>query len=352
MLECVLTIDYEIYGNGNGSLRRLVYEPMDKLMEIFQKRKQRFVIFVEVAELEMIEANGTDPDIDMVKRQIRDLYEEGFELGLHVHPWWYNARFEDGRWLLNYSDYNLCTQPRERIIHTIDRSIAYLRGVLGEPDFTPLSYRAGHLLFQPARTVANVLAERGIKVDSSVYKGGLWHQHKLDYRGALRNGYYWRFTDCTNVPDPQGALLELPVYTQMVPTWKMLTTKRLGLQRKGPSAAQTGKKLLHRLMDYLRLRHPLKFDFCSMTREEITRMLDTVILEDQEDPTVFRPIVAIGHTKELTDFTTVEFLLSYLERKHIALSTFTGVYHGNLLPSTVGSPIRHGPRATRAVDNC
>src|SRR6202521_2621021 len=131
MIECVFTIDYEIYGNGRGSLRELVYEPTETLMAIFRKLEKRFVIFVEVSELEMIEAKATDPAIDLVRRQIRDAYEEGFEVGLHVHPWWYNAKYEDGSWVLDYSEYNLCALPRERIIQIIDRSIAYLRDVLG-----------------------------------------------------------------------------------------------------------------------------------------------------------------------------------------------------------------------------
>ena len=327
MIECVFTIDYEIYGNGEGSLRELVYEPAERLRTIFRKWNARFVPFVEVAELEMIEAKGTDQTIDLIKHQIRDFYGEGFDLGLHLHPQWYKARYENGRWLLDYSEYNLCTLPRERIVQIVDRSIAYFRKVLGVADFTPLSYRAGNWLFQPTRTAAEVLVERGIKVDSSLFKGGLQHQHKLDYRRALRNGYYWRFTDDTNVSDPQGALLELPIHTQMVPTWKMLTTKRVGLQRKGFSAAQTGKKRLYCLMDFLRFRYPLKLDFCRMTINELTRMVDTVIKEDQRNPTSFRPIVAIGHTKELVDFETVESFLSYLGRKGIAVSTFEEVYH-------------------------
>lgn len=326
MIECIFTIDYEIYGNGEGSLRELVYEPAEKLAAIFRKWNARFVTFVEVAELEMIEAKGTDSAIDLVKHQIQDIYREGFEMGLHIHPWWYRARYEDGRWLPDHSEYNLCTQPKQRIIQVVERSIHYLREIVGVSDFTPLSFRAGHLLFQPTQIVANVLAERGIKVDSSVYKGGLWHQHRLNYCGATKNGFYWRFTDCTNVPDPQGILLELPIYTQMVPTWKIFSSKRIGLQQKASSAAKTGMKILTRFRDFLRFRYPLKFDFCSMTTGELIRMVDRVIQEDQENPASYRPIVAIGHTKDLIDFDTVESFLDYLREKGIAISTFESVY--------------------------
>lgn len=326
MIECIFTIDYEVYGNGEGLLMDLVHEPAEKLKAIFQAYGKRFLVFVEVAELEMIEAKGVDPAIDLVKQQIRAFHEKGFEIGLHIHPQWYNGRYEGGSWLLDYSEYNLCTLPRERVIQIVDRSIAYLRRVLGAAAFTPFSFRAGNWLFQPSRTAASVLAERGIRVDSSVFKGGVQHQHKLNYRRALKNGYYWKFMDEASVPDFQGALLELPIHTQMVPTWKMLTTKRIDLQRKGSSASRTGMERVYRLLDLLRFWSPLKFDFCRMTIEELTGMMDKVIREDHQNPTLFRPIVAIGHTKDLVDFRTVESFLDYLNKRKIPVSTFEEIY--------------------------
>lgn len=326
MIECIFTIDYEIYGNGEGSLRELVYEPAERLKEIFLKWDARFVVFVEVAELEIIEAHGTDPAIDLVKQQIRDFHRDGFELGLHLHPQWYNGRHERGRWRLDYSEYNLCNLPEGRIVEIVDRAIAYLRRILNVPDFTPLSFRAGNWLFQPSRTLAKVLALRGIKVDSSVFKGGVQHQHGLDYRRALQNGHYWTFTNDVNVPTQTGTMLELPIQTQMVPTWRVLTAKRIGLQHKGSSGNQIPAARLCRLLDFLRFRQPLKFDFCRMTIDELTSAAANAIRSDQEDSTGWRPLVAIGHTKDLIDLEAPELLLSYLKKKEVTVSTFLDVY--------------------------
>ena len=58
----------------------------------------RFVPFVEAAELEMIEAESMDRAIELIKQQIRIFHKEGFELGLHLHPQWYNARHENQKW--------------------------------------------------------------------------------------------------------------------------------------------------------------------------------------------------------------------------------------------------------------
>lgn len=326
MIECIFTIDYEIFGNGTGSLREHVYEPAEKLAAVFRKWQARFVVFVEVAELEMIEAYAADPYLELVKQQLRRFHADGFELGLHIHPWWYNARNENGKWHLDHSEYNLCTLPRQRIGEIVDRSIAHLRSILGAPDFTPLSFRAGHLLFQPAHPLATVLAERGVRVDSSVYKGGLWHQHNLDYRPALTNGCYWKFTASSNMPDPQGVLVELPIYTRMVPTWEMFTSKRVGMERNGSSTAQSNWKMLSRINDFLRLRYPLKFDLGQMTKEEFTGVMDAVIREDQENPRLYRPIVAIGHTKDLINSETVESILSYLAKRGIGQATLSDAY--------------------------
>jgi len=86
-------------------------------------------------------------------------------------------------------------------------------------------------------------------------------------------------------------------------------TQRL-LKRKGPSSTESVSKQLNRLLYFTRLRYPLEFDFCRMTLNELTRMEDAVIKEDKQSPTLFRPIVAIGHTKDLVDFDTVESFLS------------------------------------------
>jgi Fe-S oxidoreductase len=64
-----------------------------------------------------------------------------------------------------------------------------------------------------------------------------------------------------------------------------------------------------------------------MTLSELTSMMEEVIREDQKDPTPFRPIVAIGHTKDLTDLETVEAFLNYLKENGIAVTTFGGAYH-------------------------
>ena len=326
MINCVFTVDYEIYGDGKGSLRELVYKPAEKLKAVFGKWNAPLVVFVEAAELEIIGSEHADPAIDLVERQIREFHEEGLEIGLHLHPQWYNARRNDAQWQLDYSEYNLCRLSPDRIDQIIDRSIAYLRKVLGAPSFNPLSFRAGNWLLQPTGPAARSLAGHGIKVDSSLFKGGIQRQHKLDYRKSCKNGHFWEFSEDVNVPDPKGILLEIPTYTEMSPIWKMITAKRIGLQQKDPAKTPHQQKRLARLMDFLRFRFPKKLDFCRLTAAEMIRMFDREMEKDRRDPNVFRPIVAIGHTKDLVDLETVDSFLSYLREKGVPVSSFREVH--------------------------
>lgn len=326
MIQCIFTLDYEIYGNGTGTLASLVYEPARQLRDIFRTWDARFVVFAEAAEFEKIETYGSDPAIDAVRGQLRQFHQEGFEIALHLHPQWANGQFEQGRWRLDYSEYNLCALSSSRIERIAGQAINYLRYAVNAADFQPISFRAGNWLFQPTKTAAGVLSQLGMKIDSSVFKGGLQHHHSLDYRPALRNGRYWTFDSDVNKPDPDGAWLELPIYTEMVPFWRMATSKRLGFKGGAGGASRGYGYRISRLRDRLRWRYPLKLDFCRMTLTELTAMMEGVLREDQAEPESLKPLVAIGHTKDLTDLQTVHDFLAFLSANKIKVTTFEAIY--------------------------
>jgi hypothetical protein len=334
MINCIFTLDYEIYGNGTGSLNELVYEPTERLLQVFEKWDARFVNYVEVSEFESIEQAGTDPAIEQVKRQVKDMHRRGHEIALHLHPQWYNARFEQGHWELDYSEYNLCTLPRPRIAEIVDRGVSYLGYLVDERQFGPISFRAGNWLFQPTRYAAQELSRRGLRIDSSVFKGGLQRNHRLDYRPAKKNGYYWTFSSDVNVPDPQGEWIELPIYAEMVAPWKMATSKRMGMGTSPASTQSSAQKRpraslssrVNRALDFLRPGYPLKFDFCRMTLPELTSMMERVISLDRHDPETLKPIVSIGHSKDLNDLETVDSFLGFLRAKNIPVVTFENIF--------------------------
>ena len=193
MIELIFTLDYEIYGDGQGVLQDLVWEPTEKLTQVFKHHGAKFVIFTEVAEFAQIERWQTDDGIANVRGQLRMLHQDGFELGLHIHPQWCSARFGSEGWRLNYDEYNLCKLSYDRVSEIVNKSLQYLREVVGDSTFTPLSFRAGNWLFQPSSRLARVLSDEGVKIDSSVFKNGFISAHSVDYRSAPANRHFWQF---------------------------------------------------------------------------------------------------------------------------------------------------------------
>jgi hypothetical protein len=250
------------------------------------------------------------------------LRRAGHEIGLHLHPWWANARYEDGHWRLDWSERSICTLERHRVEAIVSGAIRYLRDGLGDPSFTPLSFRSGLWAMQPSPVIANVLARHGVRVDSSLFKGGRVHGLGLDYRPALGNDGFWRFGKDVNVPDPEGALWELPIHTQMVPFWQMLGRKRLKVHKKMQSASQ-GTSLPRRWRDFLRLRYPRKLDFCRMTFEEMREVVEVILNERQVQWGECSIIVAIGHSKDFEDCDAVRRFLIFLQERSIPVTTFS-----------------------------
>ena len=184
MIECVFTLDYEIYGNGKGSLRDLVLDPTRRLAELFQEFGAPFVVFAEAVEFAKMEEAQSDPDTAGVRAQLRELRAAGHEIALHLHPWWANAQYEHGQWRMDWNERNICTLEPERVAAIVSGAIRYLRDGLDDPSFTPVSFRSGLWAMQPTPVIASVLAQHGVRMDSSVFKGGRVHELGLDYRPA------------------------------------------------------------------------------------------------------------------------------------------------------------------------
>ncbi|MFY9560046.1 MAG: hypothetical protein WAQ52_07420 [Terriglobales bacterium] len=321
MIECIFTLDYEIYGNGHGTLRDLVLDPTRRLADLFQEFGTPFVVFAEAVEFARMEEAQSDPDTAGVRAQLRELRAAGCEIALHLHPWWAHARHEDGRWHLDWRERSICALQPERVEAIVSGAIRYLRESLNDPHFTPLSFRSGLWVMQPTPVIAKALARHGIEVDSSLFKGGRVRGLGLDYRPAMANSSSWRFSNDVNMPDPHGALLEIPIYTQMVPFWRMLGGKRLKLHSNTRKASE-GSPLPRNWRDFARFRYPRKLDFCRMTFAEMRKAM-TEALEEEQGRKERSPIVAIGHSKDFVDADAVRSFLAFLRERDVAVTTFS-----------------------------
>jgi hypothetical protein len=330
MIEVIITIDYEIYGDGTGSLKKLVLEPAALLLKTCSKWRTPLVLFVEAVEFERIMRQRADPAIELVINQLKMAYQNGHEIGLHIHPQWHKGTYQKGKWHLNNIEYNLCQLPEERIKDVVFQAVEFMKNALEDSKFSPLTFRAGNWLFQPTQPAARILYDYGIRIDSSVFKGGRFKEYGVDYRKAINNGYYWKFWEDVATSLDNGRIIEIPIYTKMVPFWSMITSKRLQIEKSTQRISKDKKSelamWLSKFRNYLSLKYPQKLDFCRMTIRELEQAMEEIIKEDNKTPEQLKPIVAIGHTKDLKTFDSVDYLLKFLAYNEIKVTTFKDLY--------------------------
>jgi peptidoglycan/xylan/chitin deacetylase (PgdA/CDA1 family) len=317
-----LTVDYEIFGNGTGDVRKHVTEPTERMCRIAEKFGMPVTVFFELEEYlqfvrhrdELKRTLGYDPAEEM-ERQAVDLVSRGHDIQLHLHPQWYGAGYAGGEWQLHHDRLTVDAlfDSQSETTEYIKSRKESLEAVSGRP---VTCYRAGGFAAQPGTRLLRALADTGFILESSVVKG-LHRQrpHPLDYRAAPKDRRAWRISTDVAAEDTGGPLWEVPVHSVMGRRYHQLTFNRLKAKfsRHVPRARQ------HEMMDQLGIRKsvggiasflfqpvPIKLDFHNLTPRGLMRMIRRAPAAPASDPDV---LVLIGHTKEHSDDVAFEEFL-------------------------------------------
>ena len=103
----VISVDYEIFGNGEGDVRQHIVDPTERMARLCEKYGAVLTVFFEVEEYlafekfrdALVKHLGYDPAA-LVRQQIIALARAGHDIQLHLHPQWHRADFRDGKWIL------------------------------------------------------------------------------------------------------------------------------------------------------------------------------------------------------------------------------------------------------------
>lgn len=321
----VLSVDYEIFGNGSGDVRQHVTEPAERMAQLCERYHVPLTVFVETEELVAFERYrdtlqrdlGYSP-VDLIKEQIASFASRGHDIQLHLHPEWVGAAYEDRRWLLHrekgtVDSLHPTAEETERYIS--DRK-TLLEGISGRK---VTAYRAGAFSAQPARKLLPALAANGIAIDSSVVKGLIRADEHVafDYRNTPPKSA-WRVARDVACEDEYGSVWEVPIHS--VPrrrfqqaTWRRLRAKfsaHVPKDRQADMMKQFGMggKKTHFLKSLL-ARVPSKLDFHNISPETMLRWIRT---SPEASPGLPDVLVAIGHTKEHVDDKAFDKLLRLL----------------------------------------
>lgn len=319
MLHTVLTLDYEIHGNGDGSPRKLMLDPTARLMDLLEEYGGRLTIMADAAALIRFRAYDSEhPNDDLqstaLEQQLRTAVRRGHDVQLHFHSSYMKARFEKGRWIQYWPEYNLAALPRARIDEMIRIGKQYLESLFADvdPNYRCIAFRAANWAVQPSGNLIPALSNNGIEIDTSVFKYGRRSGLvSFDFRDAFSNCHPYRIS-AANVcqADPAGTVVEFPIYSEerrigafvsAQRVWHALSERRHPLPSAAPET-HPEKKLIARFATVKRFlcgRHAWKADFNKCTGKQLIRAAQRLAATSGSAGTCI-PFVVIGHSKLFT----------------------------------------------------
>ena len=290
MLKIIISLDYEIFGDGSGDVMKHMIKPTETLLSICDQTRNRMTIMLEMMEYikfreydkALVASLGYSP-YKMIQTQVLDAYRRGHDVQLHVHPQWYYAEFRNGQWLMDnpyisfeqiemneiYDMITLCKAELESLICSVDMN------------YQPVAIRLTNLPWtQPPKKAVEVISQLGFKI------------HSLAMTTSKNNTEdgYWHLSD---------TLVELPILAFSVPSFKKYTFGRImtGLYRKSIMKNDvTAVKSKANSRNIFSCNYDLKWDFCKQSFKEMRLFLDKASRHYNSDIAV--PLVMIGHSKD------------------------------------------------------
>ena len=209
----ILSVDYEVFGDGSGMLCSCVTRPAERILSVAERHGAAVTFFVEALALLEMERAGV-PGVKEVEIQLRRALRDGHDVQLHIHPQWDGAvRGADGAWQVRMDRWRLADLDAAHIARLMVDGKGWLERSMRQevPDYRCRFFRAGAWCIQPSASVLKVARSLGLEADSTVAPGlsNPARGDGYDFRDVPQRGW-WRVSDSVRCESREG-LLEAPI---------------------------------------------------------------------------------------------------------------------------------------------
>jgi hypothetical protein len=331
MKSLILTLDYELYGNGSGNVFKHIIEPTAKILRIADKYNTKITIFFEVIEYWKLKEEwnkgnkmGYDRNpVSAMERQLADAYRNGHDIQLHLHPQWLNAKWTNNGWKVDLSQWRLgdyVGNGDDSLTSILLRGKDTLKAIINDNDYECRVLRAGGYNIQPSENLCIAMKNAGLTIDSSIYPGGKENGNlsRYDYSEISIDRGMW-FCDNSLEKDAGNIteLLELPIVAfPFVRLKKYLSADRIKSfmnNRKSAKESFNAKVntsnggLLNKIKFFFQ-KEALTWDYCLFTTSMHRQFLKRI--NRQKERSVF---VLVGHPKSFVSERGLIYLLTHTD---------------------------------------
>lgn len=213
--------DWEVMGNGLGNVAQLQYLPSMFFMKLARRLGINLTFMVDVVQqLVYKEHSHRDYNLKLQKNLWDDtvllMKSYGFDVQLHLHPQWKNAKHEkdffylDNNW--NFGKYSPADQET-----IISDSINYLEELIKpiDPDYRVIAYKGGSWGLQPSGDLLRNMEKHGIRIVTGVRKGMYLPGNGVDYRNLEEPvmPYYPDYNDLCKISTEKKEIFIVPLQT-------------------------------------------------------------------------------------------------------------------------------------------
>ncbi len=306
MINIIITVDYEIFGNGRGDVRRHIINPMNNLLNIAKRYSVPLTIMFEVYEYLAYEKFEEEFKKKLryspareIKSQIISAYDEGHDVQLHIHPQFVDMEYKNGNFILKYPTFSIGDFQQRKIYEILRRGKDIIREMI---NIDPVVIRLSNMPWdEPPENTLKPMVDLHFKA----------HSLALSENSKNTHCGFWK-TNNTNI-------FEIPIYTIPVSFWEYFTIRRLFIM---------GYLYAHDLSNIKRRsnfqpknmnhkRYLAKWDFSKLNAQQMIHFLDLALKKyNYKDLEI--PLVMIGHTKDFFNKRNFGMFLETVEKKYVS----------------------------------
>lgn len=368
MIHLAFVDDWEVRGNGTGDPRVLQFEPMRKLVKIFNQHGIRGSFNAEVMQqLTYRSQRERFPELKPIAEEweevVTESFRQGHDIQLHLHPQWMGASYEGrGNWKLG-GDWSILQYPPHQMRAMLVAGKEYLETLLRkvDPQYACVSFRAGSWCAAPSDSLMPILSELGFVFDMSIVAGirNDTPQVKLDYTRCEEPfvPYYPEMTDARRVSRSVEPIVCIPTNSFSGARFALLRRdfgkaysalqQKVLLLRNGngaaPSTSSRGHSgdewtnkgesgaigLLKRLIKRYVLGQVHIADVSRLNYAMMREMMAHIRKQAAKSRLPEVPVILENHTKDVHDFADIErFVADIAASPDVKTLTLTEIAHG------------------------
>lgn len=358
-IHLALVDDWELSGNGSGDIRQLQFEPLRRLVAIYNRLGIHGSFNAEVMQqITFRQHQNEHKELKLWADEwddiVRETFRQGHDIQLHIHPQWQDAEYKSGRWELT-ADWSILNYSREQASQMLHRGKEYLEKLLRDidPSYRCVSFRSGAWCIAPSPHMLDLLVELGIVFDMSIVAGVKYDTRniKLDYTTCEEEflPYYPVMTDARKVSDKVEPIICVPTncfYASRKQVLRHHLDKAVGKIRTkiaGPTTVSNNgrsvetygeewaqvdgglSKRIYRkgIVPYLKGKHTIS-DLAQLDYALMEEMLESIRQRSRASGLSDVPVVLENHTKDLQNFSDLEqFLEKAAESSDVKFITLT-----------------------------